>query len=125
MLFTQKHPCSQCPFRKVSLPGWLGDTTPQEFIETTLADGLMPCHKTVDYENPNWKFHMIFPDSDVQHCAGARIFYRNRFKISRNPLFLMEEAEGRVVEVEKSDKVFKTAEEFIAHHNTQFHRRGK
>ena len=42
-------PCKECPFRKKSAPGWLGSSTPEGFMATTLSDVEMPCHLTVDY----------------------------------------------------------------------------
>lgn len=116
MKFTQTKPCGACPFRKKSAPGWLGDSTPEDFIATTLDDSLMPCHKTVDYDDPEWRDKMIEMDSKVQHCAGARIFYKNQCKMTRNVLQLYLEKHGAVKPVEKSADVFLNRAEFLAHH---------
>lgn len=116
MKFSQTKPCSQCPFRKKSLPGWLGAATPEEFIGATMEDGLMPCHKTVNYDKPDWKWAMLAPQSKVQHCAGARIFFRNQCKVSRNDYYVEAKRLGMITEVEPSDDVFKNKHEFLAHH---------
>jgi len=42
-------PCKECPFRRRSLPGYVGASTPTEFISTTQADVAMPCHMSVDW----------------------------------------------------------------------------
>lgn len=68
-----KQPCSQCPFRQTSLKGWLGASTPEEFVEQTLSQGDMPCHKSINYEDPNWEGKL----ANKPHCAGSLIFLRN------------------------------------------------
>jgi len=98
------------------LPGWLGAATPEDFIESTLSDEMMPCHPTVDYENPDWQEEMLSPDSNVQHCAGARIMYRNQCKRSKNVDFMRAEIAGAVAEVHPSAAVFRTKQEFLDHH---------
>ncbi len=81
MLADLKEPCRECPFRRESAPGWLGADTPENFIETTLADYEMPCHQTVNYEDPGW-----FTELDkAQACAGSLIFFSNICKRSRDP----------------------------------------
>jgi hypothetical protein len=110
-------PCNACPFRRASAPGWLGEAKPEEFIDTCLDDGLMPCHNTVDYANPNWRFAMLELDSKVQHCTGARIFYRNLCKVSRNPYLGLLREEGLLRDVAANrETVFVNREEFLKHH---------
>lgn len=118
MRFEQTRPCSQCPFRRKSLPGWLGAASPEGFIDSALSDELMPCHKTVDYESPDWQEEMMGEDSSVQHCAGTRIMYRNLQKRSRNWIFLTLEHAACVASVEPSAEVFATREEFLSHHKS-------
>lgn len=77
-----KMPCSACPFRRKSLAGWLGAATPEEFIESTMADADMPCHKTVNYENEAWE--KTLKTDSVHYCAGSIIFLRNTCKLSMN-----------------------------------------
>ena len=104
MLADLKEPCRDCPFRRKSVPGWLGADTPENFIETTLADYEMPCHLTVNYEDPAW-----FQDlSAAQACAGASIFFANICKLSRDP--------KRLKLPPDTEKVFASKTEFLTHH---------
>ena len=47
-------PCGKCPFRRASLPGWLGRATPESFIVEISMERPLPCHPTIDYEDPAW-----------------------------------------------------------------------
>jgi len=117
MLFTKTKPCNQCPFRKVSAAGWLGDATAEDFIQSALNDELMPCHSTVDYTKKDWKTKMMTAKSQVQHCAGARIMYRNQCKRSKDATFMAAERDGKVANVEPSEAVFTWRNEFLEHHH--------
>jgi hypothetical protein len=107
MLFDQKTPCRECPFRRRSLPGWLGASNPEEFLATTLADAEMPCHMTVDYEDPYWEDELDM----AQFCAGALIFFRNICKVSRD--------RSRPLLPADKENVFATPAEFLAHHKSE------
>lgn len=99
-------PCKACPFRRKSAPGWLGASTPEEFLrEQTLRDLEMPCHSTVDYENPWWRDRL----DQARFCAGALIFFANICKLSRDP------SRPRLP---KSSEVFASPQEFLEHHLT-------
>lgn len=103
MLKDLKKPCEACPFRKESAPGWTGNATPEEFLDTTMCDRTMPCHLTVDYENPYWE-----DDLDLsQQCAGAAIFFTNICKLSRDPDRLKLPADS---------SVFGTLQKYLLHH---------
>lgn len=65
--------------RRKSLPGWLGATTPDEFIAAMHSDLPMPCHAAVDYSDPNWKDKL----ADVPQCSGQAIYLSNVCKIPR------------------------------------------
>lgn len=100
-------PCRECPFRCDSAPGWLGDSDPEEFMRTVLADVPMPCHLTIDYDVPNWKELWENGLMGV-HCGGAAIFFTNICKVSRDSDRPRLEADH--------EQVFSRPEEFIAHH---------
>lgn len=85
-------------------------------MATTMSDQLMPCHKTVDYADPKWAEGMIASET-VQHCVGARIFFKNQCKMTRNPVIYEMTKLGRIPDVKPSDEVFKFPTEFLAHHN--------
>jgi len=97
-------PCTECPFRRKSLPGYLGSDTPENFMATTLADAPMPCHCTVDYEDENWREKA----AKAPLCAGARIFFANICKLSRD--------RARPKLERDRENVFANPAEFIAHH---------
>lgn len=60
-------PCSDCPFSRKSLPGWLGGSTIQEWMEVAHGEGTIDCHVI-----------------NNQQCAGAAIFRANICKSPRN-----------------------------------------
>jgi len=79
-----KEPCRDCPFRREAAPGWLGEETPEGFMWTVMSDAAMPCHCTIDYEDPDWKESFV-ANGKAEHCAGALIFFSNICKLSRDP----------------------------------------
>jgi hypothetical protein len=105
MLDKLKQPCMQCPFRKTSLPGYVGDAEPEQFLATTMADEEMPCHLTVDYTDEHWRESLRF--DDVAYCKGALIFFRNICKKSRD---------WRRPIAERSEEVFASPQAFLNHH---------
>lgn len=103
-----KKPCNQCPFRRRSLPGYVGADTPEHFIATTLSDVAMPCHSTIDYEDPDWE-DSLAADGSARHCAGAAILFANKFKLSRDRTRPSLPADTK--------NVFKNEVEFLDHHS--------
>ena len=99
-------PCGECPFRRKAAPGYVGNDTPEHFIEVTLSDVPMPCHMTVDYEG-EWELQVFMGDAEA--CAGARIFYANLCKRSRDPDTVPLPADRSAV--------FASKAEFLAHHS--------
>lgn len=101
-------PCKECPFRRASGAGYLGDSSPERFIFATMLDEKMPCHCTINYEDPNWKER--FEAGEIgKECAGAATFFANLCKVSRDKTRLR---------LAPSDEVFKTPSEFVAHHRS-------
>ena len=90
-------PCSDCPFTRDALNGWLGGASIDDWIRTAHADALVPCHVI-----------------DNQQCAGLAIYRRNVCKAVRPPLL--------VLPVDR-EKVFATPMEFRAHHEARPRRR--
>lgn len=96
-----KKPCKNCPFRKDSLKGWLGEERITEILE---SDSFV-CHKTVDYERDRDM------DNNRKQCAGFMLLKGDessfvRFaKYFKTPLILS----GR-------ELVFETKEDCIQHH---------
>jgi len=103
-----KKPCGECPFRRKSIPGWLGADNAAGFMATTMADHPMPCHSTVDYERADWNDDLFSAETEARYCAGALIFFANIGKLSRDRNRPRLPADPK--------NVFKTPAEFIAHH---------
>jgi hypothetical protein len=103
-------PCAQCPWRRTSLAGWLGNSTPQEFMFQAESDVRMPCHVHVDYEREDWERQA----NTVPRCAGHAIFLRNRCKQPHEPGL---RAFCATVERD-TETVFQWPQEFIEHHST-------
>ena len=101
----RKKPCAGCPWRRVSINGWLGDETPEGFVREAHGDGLMPCHRTVNYDDPNWESTL----DDAQQCAGMAIYRANVCKSPRHPDALRLAADR--------ENVFALPQEFIDHHS--------
>lgn len=107
-----RNPCKQCPWRKLSLPGWLGASTPEEFITAALINEAdMPCHKTVDYERDDWELQVM---TTASHCAGSLVFMNNYCKLPRR-----KSLAKMVNSVKKSVTVFATPQEFLKHHRRE------
>lgn len=102
-------PCLGCPWRRDSLRGYLGADEPVHFYwQSVTAEGEMPCHEQVDYEDPGWQESQL-PRADF--CAGNLIHYKNTMKVPRR-----ETVAAAVQAVRKSAQVFTWAHEFLAHH---------
>lgn len=103
-----KKPCRECPWRRNSLPGYLGASNPLEFLQTSEAETRMPCHLTVDYDDPEWERKQ----NHAPQCAGRAIHFKNRCKNPRN--------RGLLTEVEADrEGVFTFPQEFIDHHTLE------
>ncbi len=87
-------PCSDCPFARASLPGWLGGETVENWLQDAHGEGIIPCHVLAGAQ-----------------CAGAAIYRRNVLKRPRDPEVLVLGAD-RVT-------VFATPPEFAAHHESR------
>ena len=83
--------CSDCPFNRGSISGWLGSLTTEEYSYLALSDKRIDCHTVKKMQ-----------------CAGAAIFRTNVHKAPRDKRVLTLNPD-RV-------NVFATLIEFIAHH---------
>lgn len=104
-------PCPECPYRKTSLRGWLGESwsNPQRFLTQLDIPQLHPCHMSVEWDSDEIEDEIDLDDKPI--CAGAIHFMNNSFKRSRYPeVLVLQEKLG------KSDEVFKNTMDFIQHH---------
>lgn len=108
-VLSHTNPCAACPFRKESLPGYLGASTPTEFMLHTLDQEVrMPCHSAIDYEDKDW-YRSQYPQAPL--CAGALAFMCNTAKSPRDPD--LRDARNQVG---RRDDVFGNRKEFLEHH---------
>ncbi len=86
----QKKPCANCPFRKDSIKGWLGE----ERMRSILNNNSFVCHKNTDLQCAG---HILILDN-----KNAFVKFAGRLNIDLN-------MQGR-------ELVFDTAEDCIKHH---------
>lgn len=99
-----KTPCDECPFRKNSFAGWLGNLTPEQTYEYVLNEADFACHKT-RHKKLN----------EMSRCKGAQLFLLNHCKI---PKFNMElKLALEQTEKEKHDLNLILGFDFLSHHN--------
>lgn len=87
-----RKPCSDCPWRRDSLAGWLGDQSKEAWLQDVHGEARIDCHT------------LIGPQ-----CAGAAIFRSNVCKSPRDGSLL-------ILPVDK-ERVFATSAEFSNHHD--------
>jgi hypothetical protein len=89
--FQHHTPCSDCPWRRDALPGWLGGNTVDEWLHFAHTDTHIPCHTV----------------RNVQ-CAGSAIYRRNTCKMVVPPLLVLRADHALV---------FSNRVEFTDHHS--------
>lgn len=99
-----KTACNACPWRTDSMKGWLGASTPVEFLQQSEAETQMPCHLHVDYESKTWQRDAL----KAPQCAGRAIHFANRAKRPQDSNLLVLPA--------NRDEVFSNPQDFIDHH---------
>jgi hypothetical protein len=110
--------CGDCPFRRASAPGWLGESSydPWDFLSSfDHGEAPLPCHKKV-----NWESDRAMELAEIAPlCRGALIMMRNEGNIPNDP-----EMATAVRSVEPDhDVIFSDHGEFIKHHQDQQKRR--
>lgn len=102
----RKNPCRECPMRRQSAPGWTGAATPRELLVGMSSGNAMPCHLTVDYDDPDWQDML----EDARQCTGQAIYLANTCTLPRpSPTPAIRLPADRAT-------VFSNALEFLAHH---------
>ena len=86
-----KGPCSDCPWSRQALPGWLGGQSADEWIGHAHGESRVECHTLAGAQ-----------------CAGMAIYRANACKSPRDPEALRLPADRTLV--------FVTPAEFQAHH---------
>lgn len=108
----KRSPCSACPFRRDSLPGYLGEASgdPSGFL-TPIWSGAVrqPCHKKVDWERPGAQAQA----ATAPLCQGALVMMRNACKLPLDP-----EIRDAVAETDGDRaSVFCFPLQFVEHHS--------
>lgn len=90
---TKQHrsPCGDCPWRRKSLPGWLGSASTEQWLAEAHGEARIDCHTLTGVQ-----------------CAGAAIYRSNVMKLPRDRK-LLKIAANRVL-------VFSGPGEFRKHH---------
>lgn len=85
-----RKPCKQCPYRKNSSPGYLGESSgdPERFLIQLQTDELHPCHLSVDWDaiealEASGEDFGIIPLNPDNVCIGALQFMNNTCQRSR------------------------------------------
>ena len=86
-----KKPCSDCPFVRTAVNGWLGDMSIEQWISCVVGESRLECHTLLGAQ-----------------CAGAAIFRSNIAKRPRDRSLLLL-PQNRTL-------VFSTPGEFQTHH---------
>ena len=103
-----KQPCKQCPYRKDSAPGYLGEASgkPEVFLKQLELDNVHPCHIMVDWENGTVEDYVKAPV-----CTGALQFMNNSCKLHQNQV-IQDQQRG----AGKNDEVISFPHNFTKHH---------
>lgn len=96
-------PCKECPYRKDSAKGWLGDNSLDTYAEPITSDIEIPCHKTMS------------DDKQMRYCAGLASVRVNSCKSARFSTIIAL-SETNVKESPHRSECFNWKHEFEEHH---------
>lgn len=128
MKYSQKNPCHECPFRKASIRGWLGEDTGSatELINKILgkheiAPGLFVGCEPMDFDchvdTKKWLekhgLEEVPPDcaDEIQHCVGALLMLDADCKLPHN-----REKCDAMSRAKATEPMLLSRDEFITHH---------
>jgi hypothetical protein len=63
--------CKQCPFRKNSLPGWLGNYDVGSIFRAIWKGFPFFCHSAINYKSKTWETKAM---KDGKLCVGGLLF---------------------------------------------------
>lgn len=89
-----RKPCADCPWTRTALSGWLGAQSATQWLAVAHGEAQVECHTALGAQ-----------------CAGLAIYRANTGKRPRDPDVLQLPKDTR--------RVFATAQEFRAHHETE------
>lgn len=94
-------PCDECPWRRASIPGYVGPHDAGAWRDAIHSDAPIACHKTITSEGEETTYS--------HQCAGAAIYRANVHKLPRDPDVVTLPADR--------ERVFANDREFLAHHD--------
>ncbi len=106
-----KKACTECPFLKTSLPGWLSSYTTEELHRLVMSENPFPCHMTHDEE-------ISFSEAGTEKyplCFGAMAFMKKNFKMPKDyemSVFVKE------IKIDETQNIL-SVPEFYKHHNKE------
>lgn len=102
--------CNECPFKKDSAPGYLGEASynPELFLQS-MTNQPIPCHKAVKDWNDDQE---INEKAWSKPCIGSLKFLRNTATLPKDNQYV--ELRNSV---EKDSGCFGTRQDFINHHS--------
>ena len=90
-------PCSDCPWARKSIKGWLGNMKAEEWIRAAHAETIIDCHA------------LKHEDESHPQCAGSSIYRANVSKMCRSPEVLTLKPDR--------EACFSSPSEFTEHHD--------
>lgn len=100
-------PCDECPWRRASIPGYVGPHDAETWVAAAHSDAPIACHKTISTSSRDGE-----TDTSYTHqCAGAAVFRANVHKMPRDPSVARMPADR--------ERTFASNQEFLAHHDLQ------
>ena len=101
-----KTPCTECPFLKTSIPGYLGGFSVSETLDVAKSESKFLCHLTRELDSP-------------QECAGRMLFVSKIGKMFRRAGLEKVRTELKNnTSQETKDKVLSYSE-FVKHHENK------
>lgn len=101
-----KKPCSDCPFKKESLPGWMGGFSLDSYAQPPSVGMPTSCHQA-DFGSRSPK---------TTFCAGSCAVIANDAELERHVIY------PAVDEVGPREDCFPSVEAFVQHHQ-EMHRK--
>lgn len=81
MVLRRRNPCNECPFRKKSIPGWLGYWTVDKILNQVHDEAGLPCHKDVPKQiglgDLDFYKRVHVCVGSLQHATQSAKSYRN------------------------------------------------
>jgi hypothetical protein len=115
----RQQPCDECPFNRRVKPGALGGSDPLRYIGQAEAGFVIPCHKTIDYSDPEWNTKCL---GTASQCAGLAIYRANcGINLEQAPANVVIKTMGATPGVQlelpaNRELVFASHAEFLSHH---------